>query len=698
MYDYKPQKPAKPKSKNQAPKKPKKVIEPMDFNTLNKEQRQAVESIDGPLLLLAGAGSGKTRVITYRIANLIKNKGIPARWVLALTFTNKAAQEMGERVKELLGTLSRGILVTTFHSLCVRILRQYIPILGYEANFVIFDTTAQLQCMKTIMEEHGLDSSTANVKAVFYEIMKYKGDGQKPADLLNQTANPANMQMGKVYQDYNKLLKSCNALDFEDILYLTLDLIQKHHTEVAELQDRYHYIMVDEYQDTNRVQYKIVSFLCEKRKQLCVVGDDDQSIYGWRGADQRNILDFKKDFPDVTTIKLEQNYRSTDVILRAANSVISNNTNRMEKTLWTDTTDGPKVKWVFQLTAEEELQEVVQRLRHYRLSNGKFWKDCAFLYRSNFQSRVIEEALRNEGIPYQLIGGTKFFDRKEIQDCLSYMRFLHNPKDEISLFRILNYPRRGLGQAAITGIGEARTGTDLSFFEIMSHASSYCDLGPRELGNVEAFAMLLEEYIQRLNTEPFYEVCKDLFERVGLKEELERTEKVEEAREKKVNNYLEFLNTMYLYGQKKEATTTLSDFLEYVSLFTDQDTMDDKKDQVSLMTVHGSKGLEFDFVALVGLTDKQFPSEKSVIEGNLEEERRLFYVAITRARHALILSMSETRRYYGEEQRNLPSRFLEEIDPSVFEIPPFGKATVAAKKVAAKNARAAFFDKFKKNE
>ena len=665
-----------------------------DLDQLNQEQKLAVTTTGKPLLLLAGAGSGKTRVITFRIAYLIQKKAVPPQWILALTFTNKAAGEMGERVKELLGSQAKGILVTTFHSLCVRILREHIPILGYERDFVIFDTTSQLQTMKSVMEEHGLDSTTANVKATFYEMMNLKGEGKKPKDLLLERGNPHMVQLGKLMGDYNELLKSCNALDFEDILYLALELIQHHTEALSEIQERWHYIMVDEYQDTNRVQYKIIQFLAERRRKLCVVGDDDQSIYGWRGADIRNILDFEKDFPEAAIIRLEQNYRSTNTILSAANSVIKNNKERMPKSLWTHDDSGPKLLWITAPDSREELAEVVNRMKYYKLQQGRSWKDFAFLYRSNFQSRAIEEALRDESIPYQLIGGTKFFDRKEIQDCLAYMRFIHNPGDDISLFRIINYPKRGVGQSTISALGQGKRGSGMSFFEIMEHAGSYTDLNSRALSSIESFVHIMQDTLEKKDHVPFWQLFTELFEQLDLKGEIERNEKQEEVRERKLNNYLEFVNTLYLYGERKEGAT-LADFLDYVALFTDQDGLDEKAEKVSLMTVHGAKGLEFEYVNLVGLTDGQFPHQNAVIEGRVDEERRLFYVAITRAKKALVLSMPQTRMFYGDHMTNVPSRFIEEIDNECFDFPPFGERTVEQKVSAAKNARESFFDRFK---
>ncbi|OGG97285.1 MAG: hypothetical protein A2527_10650 [Candidatus Lambdaproteobacteria bacterium RIFOXYD2_FULL_50_16] len=666
-----------------------------DLSSLNPQQRQAVTLIDRPLLLLAGAGSGKTRVITFRIAHLIE-RGIPAKKILALTFTNKAAGEMAERVKELLGPQGRGVTVTTFHSLCVRFLREYIHLLGYQKDFVIFDTAGQMACVKNCLEEIDLDSSPANVKSIYFEIMKHKGDGLKPKDLTDQTKNPHAVQLGKLYLEYNKHLKDYNALDFEDILYKGLELFEAFPSEVEPLFERYHQVMVDEYQDTNRVQYRLIKFLSERRRRLCVVGDDDQSIYGWRGADLRNILDFQKDYPDAEVIRLEQNYRSTDVILKAANSVIENNGSRMAKTLWTSDQNGAPLRWVKMPTVAEELDEVIHRCQVFRIRHSAKWSDFAFLYRSNFQSRAIEEALREASIPYQMIGGTKFFDRKEIQDCLAYLRFLHNPKDEVSLFRILNYPRRGIGKSSVEAIGKARQ-DGRGFYEVMTRAGYLTDLGPRELESIASFVSLVEEHKIRLNEgEPYALVFKELFERMDIEGEIVRSEKDEGKSEKKVTNYLEFINTLYLYGERREGSA-LNDFLDYVSLFTDQDGLDEKADKVNLLTVHSAKGLEFTLVALVGMTEDQFPSKRSVQDGQIEEERRLFYVAMTRAKKELVLSMSDSRMYYGEYIKNQPSRFIKEIKPELFEKPPFAEEAPEKSEARKADARADFFARLKKS-
>jgi len=671
----------------------------LDLSHLNPEQHKAVTTIDKPLLLLAGAGSGKTRVITYRIAHLVSNCKVPPARILALTFTNKAAQEMRERVQALLPQNARGLTVTTFHSLCVRFLREYIHLLGYGRDFVIFDTASQQSTLKTIYEDEEIDSKTYSIKATFYEIMKAKGKGEGPEFFLSQRFDPRAQVTGKVFQEYNKTLKNCNALDFEDILYFTIDLFQRFPAETLPLKKRYDYLMVDEYQDTNRVQYRLIRYLTEFTQKLCVVGDDDQSIYGWRGADIRNILDFQQDFPDAEVIKLEQNYRSTQVILGAANDVIANNRKRMAKSLWTRTEGGTLIRWVEENDPREELEQVVYYMTDFKNEHGLAWSAFAFLYRSNYQSRAIEEVLRDQGVPYQLIGGTKFFDRKEIQDCLAYMKFLHNPRDEVSLFRIINYPKRDIGKNTIAALTKERIQKERSLFEMMETVDEIAELKPRAKKSVKAFVDLVHTFHQKLAGEPFERVFQELFHHIDLKGEIEKPEKLADVREMKVNNFLEFVNTLFLYGdrrRKENEGSSLTDFLEYVSLFTDTDEMDHQSRKVSLLTVHSAKGLEFDYVAVVGLTDGQFPNHKAVEDDAEEEERRLFYVAVTRARKALCLSMPRSRMQYGECVYNEPSRFIQEIGREYFEKAPFvAEEDPEVQRLRTENARHRFFDRFR---
>jgi len=670
----------------------------VNLKQLNKEQKKAVQCVDKPVLLLAGAGSGKTRVITYRIAHLISNCNVPPFQVLALTFTNKAAKEMNVRVRKMLGDDTHGVTITTFHALCVRFLRLYIHLLGYHKDFVIFDTANQQSTIKTIYDDEGIDGKEFSLKAVHSQIMKVKGEGKGPEEFLQQRNNPYNQTIGKIFSEYNKALKGCNALDFEDILYLTIDLFKRFPNEVRSLQERYDHIMIDEYQDTNHVQYQLTKFLTAYTRNLCVVGDDDQSIYSWRGADIRNILDFQNDFPEAEVIRLEQNYRSTSVILNAANDVIAHNRERMAKSLWTNAEEGDQIRWIEEDNPKEELAEVLNWMRVYKNDNGRTWSEFAFLYRSNFQSRVIEELLREEGIPYQLIGGTKFFDRKEIQDCLAYMRFLHNTRDEISLFRVINHPKRDIGKNTLVNLTQNRIKRGLSLFEMMEQVDDIDELKPRARKSVHSFVDLINEFKEKLAQAPFYDVFREFFERVGLRTEIERTEKVDQIREMRVNNFLEFLNSLYLYGERRGTDTedaTLTDYLEYVSLFTDTDDLELQSGKVSLMTVHSAKGLEFEYVALVGMTDGQFPNHNSIDEDNLEEERRLFYVAVTRAMKYLSLSMPRTRMMYGEWIYNEPSRFIAEIEAERFRNPPMQELDPWEQEYRAAKARQEFFRKRK---
>lgn len=660
-----------------------------DISQLNPAQKKAVETVDQPLLLLAGAGSGKTRVITYRIAHLIANCRVHPTRILALTFTNKASKEMRERVYELLKSKAKGTTVSTFHALCVGILRQYIDLLGYRKDFLIYGTNDQLAVVKNIMEDAGIDElGLFKPQEAQFEILKAKGDGHNASFFYEQKQDPRAQLMGNILENYNKILKGSNAIDFEDILFLVLDLIKNFPQDIAPLFEKYDYVLVDEYQDTNRTQYHIVKQLIARTRKLCVVGDDDQSIYGWRGADIRNILDFKKDFPETETIKLEQNYRSTNVILDAANQVIANNSSRMEKSLWTAQEGGELIRWVEEGTEPEELANVIYHMKSYHYKHGCKWNDFAILYRSNFQARVIEEALRDEGVDYRVIGGTKFFDRKEIQDPLAYMKFIHNPKDEVSLHRIINYPRRGIGKTTLMAMNDAQNETELSLFDVMQNAREVTKLSEGALRSIESFCETILDTRRRLAEEvPFYKVFREFFEDVGIKDELEKSEKNEKTREKKVTNFLEFVNGLYLYGERRGEEANLGKYLEYIALFTEGDDKKEEKDQVTLMTVHSSKGLEFDYVALVGLTAEQFPNKRAVQDGSLEEERRLFYVAITRARKCLSMSMAKMRMLYKDVVLNQMSPFLMEINPKLFNPPPFGDADPVQEKENKQKAR-----------
>ncbi len=662
------------------------------LDSLNKEQQEAVTTVNEPLLLLAGAGSGKTRVITHRIAYLILEKQIFPYRILALTFTNKAAKEMKDRVISLLNKQGRNVQVSTFHSLCVLILRKYIDLLGYGKDFIIFDTNTQQETFKRVIQESEFDEAMINDKALFYVMMQAKTNGQTPNDFLSQTNNPEKYELGTLYKAYQETMKACNAIDFEDILQLTYTLFQKFPQQVDILKDKYHYIMVDEYQDTNRIQYQLVKILSEKHNRLCVVGDDDQSIYGWRGADIRNILDFQKDFPTAKVIRLEQNYRSTSVILNAANQVITNNQNRMEKSLWTSKTEGEPIQWVNELNQNDEMEEVVTNMQLFKAKYNKKWSDFAFLYRSHYHSRAIEETLRYQNIPYQMIGSLKFFDRKEIRSCLAYLYFLHNPHDDTHFLRVINFPKRGVGGRSIEKISQARIGTNQSLFTTLEEEATLQSLSPTARNSCQSFIETIRYYHTALETKNFAEVFSDLFEYINLRSEIEKEEKNQDVREQRVNNYYEFLNTLDLYA-KKETQNTLADFLEYIALFTDTDELDSKSDRISLMTVHAAKGLEFPCVAIVNLVEDAFPSKRSVEEDQLEEERRLFYVAITRAKEKLILSMPKTKFMYGEWIYNRPSCFLSEIDAALFDSPPFEETEESLEEEAYR--RSSFFNKWR---
>lgn len=661
---------------------------------LNPEQQKAVSTIDKPVLLLAGAGSGKTKVITSRIAYLIANS-VPSDAILALTFTNKAAREMKQRTIGILGKSAKKLTVTTFHAFCVQVLRQHIHLLDYNPNFVIYDTSDQQSVIKTIMEDAEWDElGVFDYKEAHYEILKAKGDGKLPRDFLMLQQNVRAQLLGNIFDKYNEVLFGCNAIDFEDILHLTLKLFADFPEELQPLFEKFQHVLVDEYQDTNRVQYQLVSYLTKKYRRLFVVGDDDQSIYGWRGADIRNILDFQKDFPEAEAIRMEQNYRSTPLILQAANEVIANNSNRMAKNLWSAAERGDKIRWILGNDQEDELTQVVQQIKLQQYDLKYQWKQFAILYRSNHQSRAIEEQLRNEGVPYQMVGGTSFFDRKEIQDCIAYLKFLRNPKDDVSLHRIINYPRRGIGQSSLIALNDIRKETGEHLFDIMGDMESLERIPTAAAKSMKSFAEMIQHYIKELENRPFYLVAKELFEDLGMAAAIEKQEKVPEQADKKKNNFYEFINTMYLYGDRKPGSD-LRDFLEYLALFSDTDTMEDQNNQVTLMTVHSAKGLEFDHVSVVSMTEEIFPHKRSVEEGGLEEERRLFYVAVTRAKKHLILSSSRARKMYGDMLHCQPSRFIKEISPELFMNPPFAQVSEEEKEKQSDDARAAFFNRLK---
>jgi DNA helicase-2/ATP-dependent DNA helicase PcrA len=627
---------------------------------LNPMQQLAVQHDTGPLLLLAGAGSGKTRALTHRIAWLIQKYKVDPWQILAVTFTNKAAGEMRERLEGLLGD-THGLWVSTFHSMCVRILRQEIEALGFSRNFSIYDDQDQERLLKTILQELGIDEKTLKARAVAAAIDRAKNRGLWPDQL--DDGDDHTEQITRIYALYQQRLKQANALDFSDLLMQTVRLLEEHPAVLEKYRQRFHYILVDEFQDTNQVQYRLVHLLASGHGNLCVVGDDDQSIYRWRGAEVGNILGFERDYPGCETIRLEQNYRSTSTILDAAGAVVAHNAGRKVKKLWTENVAGEGVALE---TLPDDLEEgrylaaEISRLK----SSGRRLRDIAVFYRTNAQSRVIEEALRNERIPYVMFGGMKFYARMEIKDILAYLRILSNPADSVSARRIINVPARGIGAVTIDKIApfEAESG---GFLPACRKALERGALKGAAGAKVKAFADLIDDFRQRASETPYPQLTSELIEETGYGPQL-RAERTEEAR-----NRLDNLEQL-LAGMEEHfgSEGTLEEYLEQVALITDVDSYDPSLDRVTLMTLHSAKGLEFPLVFMVGMEEGLFPHSRSANgQDELEEERRLCYVGMTRAMEKLYLTHARRRRIFGDYQFNPPSRFLAEIPAELLDQP-----------------------------
>ena len=666
------------------------------LKTLNAQQKEAVTTLDGPIMILAGAGSGKTRVIIQRIAYLIQKKQIPPQQIIAVTFTNKAAEEMRKRLQGILSGKQEGINLSTFHSLGVSLLRKSIHHLGYRSNFIIYDTRDQFSVIKTIMEDQDFDDSELiDAKSVHYEICQAKSTGVLPEEFMDQHASQQKQLVGKIFRHYQKTMKGCNAIDFDDILNLTVTLFEEHPDVMDSLTERFRYIMVDEYQDTNHIQYKLLRHLTKRHRNLCVVGDDDQSIYGWRGAEVKNILDFERNYPDVKFIRLEQNYRSTQKILTAANQVISENTQRMPKKLWSEKHVGEKLDWLLADSEEEELEAVTRKIRTKIMQQGRRYLDYSILYRSNFQSRLVEEALREAKIPYRMLGGTSFYDREEIRDALAYLKVIHNPNDEVSLHRIINTPRRGIGKTSLIKAYEYCHEKHLPLFKVMRDARKYERIPKDSAFKMEIFTGIISNYKQRFANEVLGTVLKDLLDEIGYLRFLETRSGDAKTRERRIMNVLELQVSVRKFSDKFPEAN-LQSFLERVSLFTQSDNdPETKADQVSIMTLHSAKGLEFPFVFMVGMSEGVFPNNRAIEEGSEDEERRLCYVGITRAQQELTFSMAKSRKRYGESIKQEPSRFLLNIDPDLLAVPIIGEASEKVKKELSRESRSAFFSQMK---
>ncbi|MBX4256063.1 DNA helicase PcrA [Enterococcus lactis] len=664
------------------------------LNGMNPRQKEAVLHTDGPLLLMAGAGSGKTRVLTHRIAYLIEEKEVNPWNILAITFTNKAAKEMKERVNAILASGGEDVWVSTFHSMCVRILRRDVDFIGYNRNFTIIDSSEQLTLMKRILKELNIDPKKYDPRSILGTISQAKNSLQTPQDFAKMQGSYYEEIAAKCYAAYQKELQYNQCMDFDDLIMNTIRLFEEHPDSLTYYQNKFHYIHVDEYQDTNHAQYTLVNLLAGRFRNLCVVGDADQSIYGWRGADMQNILDFEKDYPDAAVILLEQNYRSTKNILSAANQVIENNSNRKPKNLWTENKEGNKITYYRADNERDETRFIVDRMQEEIRSNHRNYGDFAILYRTNAQSRVMEETLLKANIPYKMVGGHKFYDRKEIKDILAYLNVLANPQDSISFERIVNSPKRGIGPGSIEKL---RSFASLHEWPLLEAAQNVdlANIGGKAGQQLGAFGEMIQEVTQMIPYLTVTELTKEVLDRSGYLEDLKIQNTLEA--QARIENLEEFLTVTQEFDKQFEQQNEedadapeekLTVFLNDLALVSDIDNLEEDASQVTLMTLHAAKGLEFPVVFLIGLEEGVFPLSRALMEeSELEEERRLAYVGITRAEEALYLTNAFSRTLYGRTQYNRPSRFIEEIDQELLEIegmrPTPKKTPVFAKKTAA---------------
>ncbi len=638
--------------------------EPDFIHDLNDQQKRAVRHGDGPLLIVAGAGSGKTRVLTYRIAYLIQQQKADPDEILALTFTNKAAKEMKDRIQQLIGDEARRLWMGTFHSVFSKILRYEAEKIGFTSDYSIYDTTDSKNAIKQILKEQNYDPKEIKPRILQRRISDAKNELITP-DHYNEKFVHSTLDdiTAKIYGIYVKRLKQNNAMDFDDLLIKPIELFHEEPEVLEKYQNRFKYILIDEYQDTNHAQYTVTNMLAEKYKNLCVVGDDAQSIYSFRGADIRNILDFKSDYEDAVEIPLEQNYRSTKAILKAADSIIKNNSKQLEKTLWTDNDMGDTITVLDNYDERDEANRVAEHIQKLKRRKGYDYSDFAILYRTNYQSRVFEETFRRKGITYQLVGGLSFYQRKEVKDVLAYLTLLINPDDDTNLMRIINEPSRGIGNKSLSDLLARARETGQSLWRILENVEEADVYKPAE-NSVKEFVAMIEELKQDLaQGKKLINVTKKLLERSGYMKALveENTPKAMTRRE----NILELENAIS-YFEKTNDNATLSAFLQEITLITDTDKYDEDKPAVTMMTVHAAKGLEFPVVFVVGLEEELFPvGSRNNEDVNIEEERRLFYVAITRAEKELFFSHCRSRYKYGEEQRKMRSRFLDEVSSDV---------------------------------
>ena len=625
------------------------------LESLNPVQRKAVQHTEGPLLLLSGAGSGKTRVITHRIAYLIRHHDVSPYNILAVTFTNKAAGEMRSRLENLIGSISQHLWAATFHSTCARILRKDIERLGYSRSFTIYDTADQLTLIKEILKRLQLRESDVHPKAILSTISKAKNELTTPEMYAKTVSDFFEERVELIYRMYQDSLRENNALDFDDLIMLTVNLLESRSDVLEFYQSKFRYILIDEYQDTNHSQYRLVNALAKKHRNICAVGDDDQSIYSWRGADINNILDFERDYPNTTVLRLEQNYRSTQNILEAAYEVVRNNSMRTEKKLWTQNKMGECIRCFEALDENEEANVVLREIERWR-EKGVKYGECVIFYRINAQSRTFEDALRKANIPYQIVGSVRFYERLEIKNIMAYLRVIANPADTISLRRIINVPRRGIGETTLQRLEIFARAADISLLKAIKRVGEVATLREAERDKVRIFAQLIESFKAE---DSAAHTIEQLLNRSGYLKSLMQEGTIEA--QSRVENVRELVTAAVEYDER-ETEPTLAGFLEMITLVADIDTMDDKSDVVTLMTLHSAKGLEFPIVFMVGMEEGLLPHQRSFSsEAELEEERRLCYVGITRAKEQVYMIYARERRQYGYTEHSIPSCFIEEI-------------------------------------
>lgn len=636
---------------------------------MNEKQAQAVTCTQGPLLIMAGAGSGKTRVLTHRVAYLIEEQGVNPWNILAITFTNKAAKEMRERIDNLIGEGSQDIWVSTFHALCVRILRRDCEKIGYERAFGIASTSEQRTLMKNILTELNVDIKKFDPRAILSAISNAKNDLLDPKQYAQIAKDQFEELVAKAYVMYQERLQANQVMDFDDLIMQTIELFKQSPETLAFYQRKFKYIHVDEYQDTNEAQYVLVNMLAKENRNLCVVGDADQSIYGWRGANMENIMNFEKDYADATVVKLEQNYRSTKTILQAANDVIENNINRKDKTLWTQNQTGEKIVYYRAQNANDEAYYVVKQIQQQIQEKQRNFGDFAILYRTNAQSRMIEETFVKANIPYKLVGAHKFYERKEIMDVLAYLKLAANPKDSMSFSRVVNEPKRGIGKTSLNKLQDFANMHGLSLIEAAENVVM-TDITKKAATQLEEFARLIRKLNSFEKTATITEMTKKILDITGYKAALEESKTLED--QSRLENLQEFLSVTQQFDQEwqpeDEQSNPFVDFLADLALVSDQDSVEEEPDEVTLMTLHAAKGLEFPVVFLMGMEEGLFPLSRAAFDENeLEEERRLAYVGITRAEEELFLTNAFSRMLYGKSQSNAVSRFIGEITPELLE-------------------------------